>query len=113
MKKFDQVINQKPALSTLVIQTLRYRLIEEELEEFREALIREDIIEVADALGDLLYVVYGAGCAFGIDLEPVFDEIHRANMEKEGGVHRKDGKWLKPAGWKPPAIEEIIAAQSK
>jgi hypothetical protein len=87
---------------------LRVRLIEEEAGEFAEAVQAGDVPEMIDALCDLLYVTYGAAVALGVDLEPFFAEVHRANMAKVGGSRRADGKWLKPAGWRPPDIAGIL-----
>lgn len=87
---------------------LRIRLIEEELEEFRQAVADGDIVEMVDALCDLLYVTYGAGVSLGVDLEPFFAEVHRSNMTKRGGVLRADGKQLKPESWEPPRIAELL-----
>lgn len=111
MKKFEQFIGNKPRFPDARVQTLRVRLIREEWEEFVDAMVKKNLVEVADALGDLLYVIYGTGVAFGIDLEPIFSAIHRANMAKEGGVHRKDGKWVKPDNWKPPDIAGLLKEQ--
>jgi len=113
MNKFKQSISNTITMSGAKTQTLRVRLIQEELQEYTEALIESNIVKVADALGDLLYVVYGAANAHGIDMEPIFNEIHRANMDKEGGVMRKDGKWVKPSGWKPPDIKGLLVKQVK
>ena len=87
---------------------LRIRLIEEEASEFAEAARAGDVIGTIDALCDLLYVTYGAAVSLGIDIEPFFEEVHRSNMAKRGGSRRADGKWLKPAGWQPPALERIL-----
>lgn len=91
------------------INKLRYDLIKEELEEFKVALKKRDIIEVADALGDLLFVVYGAGCQYGIDLEPVFEEIYKSNLTKAGGKVNKKGKITKGKNYKAPNLYKIIA----
>jgi len=87
---------------------LRIKLIEEEAEEFAEAVRANDLPEIVDALCDLLYVTYGAAVALGIDLDPFFREVHRANMMKVGGSKRADGKWMKPADWKPPDIAGLL-----
>ncbi len=113
MVKFRQYIGDSPGFPDNRTQVLRMELVKEEYLELETALVYENIEQVVDALGDLLYVVYGTAIAFGVDMEPVFNEIHRANMSKEGGVHRKDGKWLKPEEWKPPDIKRIIKEQSK
>ncbi len=88
---------------------LRCALIEEEAREFRAAVEANDPVEMVDALCDLLYVVYGAACQLGVDLEPFFREVHRTNMEKRHGYRRADGKWMKPNGWQPPRIAEMLA----
>lgn len=92
---------------------LRAALLEEEMEELHEAQDERDIIKIADALGDLLYVVYGTAITYGIDLEPIFDEIHRSNMSKvRGGVIRRaDGKILKGPHYFPPNLADEIAGQ--
>lgn len=87
---------------------LRIRLIEEEAEEFAEAVRAGDVPEMVDALCDLLYVTYGAAVSLGVDLEPFFDEVHRSNMAKVGGHRREDGKWVKPANWQPPDIAGLL-----
>ena len=101
----------RPMIPTIGIRELRKRLIEEEWEEFCRASDSGSLVDVADALGDLLVVVYGAGLAFGLDLEPIFKEIHRTNMLKIGGPTRADGKQLKPEGWQPPDLETIVYDQ--
>ena len=88
MQTFGQEVKLKPSFSSNKINELRYNLINEELEELKLAMANKDILEVADALTDILYVTYGAGHAFGIDLDKCFDEVQRSNMSKLG----KDGK---------------------
>jgi len=104
---FDLGAPPRPTLDDFPAE-LRIRLIEEELAEFREAVAQGDLVEVVDALCDLLYVTYGAGVALGVDLEPFFVEVHRSNMAKRGGAQRTDGKQLKPADWQPPRIAELL-----
>lgn len=104
MNAFGQTVETEPTWTS--VSELRYELIREELEELREALDGKDIIGVADALTDLLYVVYGAGHSFGISLDKCFEEVHNSNMSKLGAdgkpIHREDGKVLKgPNYWKP------------
>lgn len=72
---------------------------------------KPDFVEVIDGLADLEYVLKGAAVTFGIDLEPFFAEVHRSNMDKEGGRTREDGKVLKPEGWQPPDIDRILIRQ--
>lgn len=90
---------------------MRLDLICEEVGELHDAASNNDIVAAADALGDILYVVVGSAVAWGLDLEPILNEIHRSNMAKAGGGRRADGKILKPADWTPPKIVELIEAQ--
>ena len=73
-----------------------------------QAVAAGDLVEMVDALCDLLYVTYGAAVDLGVDLQPFFAEVHRCNMAKVGGRRREDGKWLKPAGWTPPDIAGLL-----
>ncbi len=112
MEVFGQEVNFVPTLRDQEIQDLRIDLIQEELDELQLAFTNKDIVEVADALTDLLYVVYGAGHAFGIDLDECFTEVHESNMSKLGEdgkpIYREDGKVLKGPGYFPPNLEEIV-----
>jgi predicted HAD superfamily Cof-like phosphohydrolase len=90
---------------------LRASLIREESKEVTDAIDAGDIVETADGLCDLIYVCLGAALEFGIDLGPIFDEVHQTNMAKEGGPTRSDGKILKPEGWEPPQIRELLERQ--
>lgn len=90
---------------------LRHNLIKEELREYKEAVQQGSVVKIADALGDLLYVVLGAGLAHGIDLQPVFDEIHRSNMTKRDGHKNKAGKWIKPKNYTPPDLVTVLNKQ--
>ena len=106
MKTFGQGVKTKPSLSTEKINQLRISLINEELEEFKEAIKNSDLKEVADALTDILYVTYGAGHAFGINLDMCFDEVQRSNMSKLGDdrkpIYNDQGKVMKgPKYFKP------------
>ena len=87
---------------------LRISLIKEEFQELMDALDAKDIVEVIDALCDLKYVSDGSAVTWGICLEPFFNEVHRSNMEKLNGPRRPDGKILKPKGWSPPRIADIL-----
>lgn len=100
-----------PCIPEKKISLLRCRLILEELEELVEAFDQNDIIEVADAIGDLLYVVLGTAVSCGINIQPIFEEIHRSNMTKKGGVLREDGKLIKPPTYSPPNIKDILLEQ--
>ncbi len=100
-----------PAIPDDATRTLRLRLIQEEFDELREALEQRNPAAVAKELADLLYVVYGTAVSCGIDMQPVFREVHRSNMSKVGGHKREDGKWIKPATYSPARVEPILAAQ--
>tara|TARA_B110000037_G_C17075136_1_gene487552 strand:- start:1267 stop:1638 length:372 start_codon:yes stop_codon:yes gene_type:complete len=106
METFDQEVKTKPSFSTDKINSLRYNLIKEELEELKEAMENKDLLEVADALTDILYVTYGAGHAFGIDLDKCFEEVQNSNMSKldiDGKpIYNESGKVMKgPRFFKP------------
>ena len=112
MKTFGQEVKNKPSLSTDKINYLRINLIKEELEELKLALENKDLLEVADALTDLLYVTYGAGHAFGIDLDKCFEEVQNSNMSKldKSGkpIYNEFGKVMKgPNYFKPNLIKYI------
>lgn len=96
---------------------LRSKLISEEANEFREACEKKDPIEIIDAICDLLYVVYGAAIALGIDIDPFFNEVHRSNMSKldpDTGkpIVREDGKILKPSSYSPPDLSMVLDCYS-
>jgi hypothetical protein len=94
---------------------LRVELLREEFEEFKSAVENEDVVGIADALGDIVYVAYGSALTYGIDLDAVLREVHRANMSKLGSdglpLLRGDGKVLKPPTYSPPAIERVLLDQ--
>ena len=112
MEAFGQQVNCSPTLREKDTQDLRIDLIQEELEELQLGIDNGDIIEVADALTDLLYVVYGAGHAFGIDLDECFIEVHESNMSKLGEdgrpIYREDGKVMKGPHYFTPNLKEIV-----
>ena len=112
MNVFGQQTLTKPTLPGYGLGALRIDLIEEELDELKEAIVDQDIVEIADALTDILYVVYGAGHAFGIDLDKCYAEVHRSNMTKldEDGkpLFREDGKVMKSSSYEPPNLSKII-----
>ena len=112
MKTFGQEVKNKPSLSSDKINQLRISLIKEELDELKEAMNSKDLLEVADALTDLLYVTYGAGHAFGIDLDKCFEEVQNSNMSKLGDdgkpIYNEFGKVMKgPNYFKPNLIKYI------
>lgn len=112
-ERFGVTRNDRPTWPGDGVHRLRMSLVDEEVAELRNAGERRDLIGLADALGDLLYVAYGTAEAYGIDLEPVFDEIHRSNMSK-GDTEprcRPDGKVGKGERYSPPRVGEVLAAQ--
>ena len=112
MNNFKQEVKYNPEFPDEKVQKLRISLIEEELEELKEAIENKDVVEVADALTDILYVTYGAGAAFGIDLDKCFEEVHNSNMSKldrDGRpIYREDGKILKGPDYFEPNLEKIV-----
>ena len=112
MKTFGQEIREKASFPSDKITSLRYELIKEELGEFREALDRKDIKEVADALTDILYVTYGAGHAFGINLDKCFEEVQNSNMSKldlDGKpIYNDKGKVMKGPNYFKPDLNKFI-----
>ena len=112
MKTFGQEVKTKPELSNDKINDLRISLINEELEELKKAIEDNDILEVADALTDILYVAYGAGHAFGIDLDKCFNEVQRSNMSKLGEngkpIYNDQGKVLKGPNYFEPNLGKFI-----
>ena len=112
MNAFEQEVKTETEMPDKETQVLRYALIHEELNEFVDAMKKEDLVEVADALTDLLYVVYGAGHAFGIDLDKCFAEVQRSNMSKLGEdgepMYRDDGKVMKGPNFSEPQLEECL-----
>lgn len=113
-ERFGCTVHDRPTWPGESAHRLRMALLDEELAELRNAGEAANLVEIADALGDLLYVVYGAAVTYGIDLDPVFEEIHRSNMSKgEPDVRvRADGKVLKGPRYSPPRVEEVLAAQA-
>ena len=112
MKTFGQEVKEKAEFPTDKITSLRYDLIREELDELKEAIDNKDIKEVADALTDILYVTYGAGHSFGIDLDKCFDEVQRSNMSKLGDdgkpIYNENGKVLKGPNYFKPDLTKFI-----
>lgn len=110
-RTFGILAANAPSVPDEKTKTLRVRLIQEEFDELKEALDQGNLTAMAKELADLLYVVYGTAVSYGIDMEPVFREVHRSNMSKVGGHKRADGKWVKPAHYSPASIEPILTAQ--
>jgi len=112
MESMEQEVKIKPSFPEDSVQRLRLDLIEEELDELQYGIDNQDMVEIADALTDLLYVVYGAGHAFGIDLDDCFKEVHKSNLSKLGPdfrpIKREDGKVLKPDTFFPPDLKTVL-----
>ena len=113
MKTFGQEVKNKPSFSSDKINKLRIDLIKEELEELTEAMNSSDLLEVADALTDILYVTYGAGHAFGIDLDKCFDEVQNSNMsklDKDGKpIYNEAGKVMKGPNYFKPDLSKFVS----
>ena len=112
MKTFGQEVKTKPSLDNAKINNLRLSLIKEELDELTVAMKNKDLIEVADALTDILYVTYGAGHAFGINLDRCFDEVQKSNMSKLGEdnkpIYNENGKVMKGPNYFKPDLSKFI-----
>ena len=113
MKTFGQEVKEKAEFPSNKITSLRYDLINEELEELKEAINKKDIKEVADALTDILYVTYGAGHAFGINLDKCFEEVQNSNMSKLGNdgkpIYNELGKVMKGPNYFEPNLKKFVA----
>ena len=112
METFGQEVKTKSSFSTDKINNLRYDLIKEELEELRVAMKNKDLLEVADALTDILYVTYGAGHAFGINLDKCFEEVQSSNMSKLGEdnkpIYNDSGKVMKGPKYFKPDLTKFV-----
>ena len=112
MKTFGQIIRAKPQFPDDKTMQLRFDLIKEELNELEQAMKTKDLKEVADALTDILYVTYGAGCAYGIDLDKCFKEVQRANMsklDKDGKpIYNEKGKVMKGPDYLEPNLKPFV-----
>ena len=112
MEIFGQEVKTKPSFSTDKINSLRYDLIKEELKELKEAMENKDLLEVADALTDILYVTYGTGHAFGIDLDKCFEEVQSSNLSKLGEdgkpIYNEYGKVMKGTKYFKPDLTKFV-----
>ena len=113
MKTFGQEVRTNPSFSSDKINKLRIDLIKEELDELQEAMKNNDLLEVADALTDILYVTYGAGHAFGIDLDKCFEEVQNSNMSKLGEngepIYNESGKVMKGPNYFKPDLSKFVS----
>ncbi len=112
METFGQEVKSQPSFSSEKINNLRYNLIKEELDELKKAMDNKDLLEVADALTDILYVTYGAGIAFGIDLDKCFDQVQKSNMsklDKDGKpIYNQAGKVMKGPNYFKPDLSKFV-----
>lgn len=117
MRTFGQEVGTSPAWPAEAVVQMRLALIDEECDELHDGVDRRNIIEVADALTDILYVVYGMGATFGIDLDKCFTEVHNSNMSKLGEdnkpIYRDDGKVLKGPNYFEPDLDTILQQQER
>ena len=110
-QSFGQRIGEKPELPDGNERDLRYNLLKEEFEEYEAAESTDNLVEIADALADIIYIACGTAVSYGIPLDKVFAEVHRSNMAKlvDGKpIYREDGKVMKPEGWTPPDVEGVL-----
>ena len=112
MQTFGQEVKSSPSFSSAKINELRYNLIKEELDELKEAMSNKDLVEVADGLTDILYVTYGAGHAFGINLDKCFEEVQKSNMSKLGEngkpIYNETGKVMKGPKYFKPDLKKFL-----
>ena len=112
MMAFGQEVKSEPSFSNEKINELRYNLIKEELDELKIAMDNKDLLEVADALTDILYVTYGAGVAFGLDLDACFNEVHNSNMSKMDingkPIYNGNGKVMKGPNYFKPNLSKFL-----
>jgi len=112
METFGQEVKSKPSFSSKKINDLRYNLIKEELDELKQAIDKNDLLEVADALTDILYVTYGAGHAFGINLDNCFNVVQNSNMSKLGTdgkpIYNEAGKVMKGPNYYKPDLSKFV-----
>lgn len=107
----DHHIGGRPSIPPANVCQLRRRLVVEEVVETLDALVQDDLIELADGIADSIVVLLGTAVSYGIDIRPVWDEVHKSNMAKLGGGKDTYGKSLKPEGWKPPDVKSILIKQ--
>jgi predicted HAD superfamily Cof-like phosphohydrolase len=108
---FGQRVGEKPELPNEEERVLRQKLLKEEFYEYLDGEDKDNIVDIADALADIIYIACGTAVSYGIPLDKVFAEVHRSNMAKlvDGKpIYREDGKVMKPAGWTPPDIEGVL-----
>jgi len=110
---FEHYIGSRPSIPPEPTQILRIRLIKEEVRETIDALKDGDLTEIADGIADSIVVLLGTAISYGIDIRPIWDEVHRTNMAKIGGGKDTGGKSIKPEGWQPPDITRLLREQGR
>jgi len=108
-RSFGAPVRTNPTFPSAEEKALRWNLIVEEMSELGEAFYHDDMVEISDAIADLIYVAIGMALSYGIPLAEVWEEVQNSNMQKLGGGVREDGKILKPDDWQPPRIAEVLA----
>ena len=110
-ERFGHYVGEAPGVPPWDTVKLRHRLVYEETTETLDAIVTEDVEGVADGIVDSIYVLLGTAVSYGIDIAPIWRAVHAANMAKVGGATRADGKILKPEGWQPPNIKQLLTLQ--
>lgn len=114
-EKFNSTRNKTPTLPTTSIREMRKRILQEEFEEYLEAEKNDDLVEIADALADIIYIAIGTGVAYGLPIDDIFNEVHRSNMSKLGAdgkpMYREDGKILNGPHYSAPDIKRILESK--
>ncbi len=110
-KVMGHCLGERPSLPPLKVYKLRRRLIDEEVKETLDAMFQDDLVGIADGIADSIVVLLGTAVSYGIDIRPVWDEVHKTNMAKLGGGKDSQGKSLKPEGWVPPNVKSILTEQ--
>lgn len=110
---FHLPIEPTPRIPVNEILALRLKLIDEEFAELKDTFTERNIVHIAKDLADLFYVVHGVGISCGLDIDPIFEAVHRSNLTKIGGSLRQDGKILKPEHYQPPQLESLLDTQTQ
>ena len=110
-KAFNLTVGNEPAFPSEDTRELRKRLLDEEVEEYLKSEAEDDLVNIARELADIIYIACGTAVAYGIPLDKIFKEVHNSNMAKLVNgkpIYREDGKVLKPEGWRPPNIQNVL-----
>ena len=110
-KAYGHYIGKRPHIPPFEVVDLQSNLVKEEIQETFDAILEKDLPKIADGIIDSIVVLLGLAVVYGIDVGPIWEEVHKANMSKVDGPVREDGKRLKPSEWKPPDVEKILKEQ--